>query len=178
MSNTVSPHAHDDNLSSYRILQGKQKITIADRFWSKVDKSGECWLWTTAVTRAGYGKFGPHPGEAVHAHRFVWILTYGAIPDGLLVCHHCDNRLCVRPDHLFLGTSADNNQDCAAKGRNIMQTHPERASQQKLTDEQVREIRQLYASGEMSQYALARRYGVTQANISCIVHYKSWGWLT
>ncbi len=86
-------------------------------FWAKVDKSGDCWLWTAFKNQQGYGRI-----KVLHrpilAHRLAWQLTYGVIKDDeLCVCHHCDVRLCVRPDHLFLGTLRDNNLDRTRKGR-------------------------------------------------------------
>ena len=94
-----------------------------DRFWEKVNKNTEsgCWEWTSALVRGGYGGFATHfPSEGRknnRAHRFAWTLVNGQIPDGLWVLHKCDNRICVNPDHLFLGDSKDNMLDCAAKGR-------------------------------------------------------------
>lgn len=93
---------------------------VADRFWEKVDKSGDCWLWTAATAFWGYGVFqlGRGPGEGiVRAHRWSWEQAHGPIPDGLFVCHHCDTPACVRPSHLFLGTNADNLGDMGRKGR-------------------------------------------------------------
>jgi hypothetical protein len=91
---------------------------LADRFWEKVDKAGGCWLWTAAKGSNGYGNFVAYKGEApTGAHRMSWELTFGEIPDGGFVLHRCDNRLCVRPSHLFLGTQADNLRDMHAKGR-------------------------------------------------------------
>lgn len=86
------------------------------RFWDKVHKTETCWEWSGQRTAQGYGriKIGLQP---VVAHRWMWEQEYGPIPDGTLVCHHCDNPPCVRPEHLFLGTHADNAHDRNYKGR-------------------------------------------------------------
>jgi hypothetical protein len=91
--------------------------TLIDRFWESVEKTSDCWMWKKAITpESGYGAMrwdGPTRG----AHCISWEIHYGPIPEGMSVLHHCDNRPCVRPDHLFLGTLDDNNKDMAAKGR-------------------------------------------------------------
>ena len=87
-----------------------------DRFWSKVDTSGDCWEWTGRMTAAdGYGGIKVLGEQA--AHRVSWVIHHGPVPDGLWVLHHCDNRKCVRPDHLYLGTVQDNNRDAVTRGR-------------------------------------------------------------
>lgn len=96
-----------------------------DRFWNKVDKNGpmpegknlstQCWIWT-AFKEKGYGQFG-YEGKVWKAHRMSWLMTNGPISDGLCVLHTCDNRSCVNPDHLFLGTYDDNNKDRSDKNR-------------------------------------------------------------
>lgn len=147
-------------------------MTTEERFWAKVDKAGDCWEWT-AATRRGYGAFQVESTRTVGAHRFSYILHHGAIGPGLCVCHTCDNRRCVNPTHLFLGTRADNNADCADKGRTLRGSRNHRA---KLDEGQVREIRRRLAKGE-TQTAIAADFGVTVANIGYIRSGKKWGWL-
>lgn len=89
---------------------------LEERFWRRVKKTDGCWEWTGGLLSSGYGAcfVGAY---STGAHRVSWELANGPIPDGLWVLHHCDNRPCVRPDHLFLGTVLDNNRDAIAKGR-------------------------------------------------------------
>lgn len=90
--------------------------TDEERFWSHVDKSGECWIWTASRVPWGYGKTVRNR-EETYAHRYSWEMAYGPIPDGMLVMHSCDNPPCVNPSHLLLGTPKDNMDDMRAKGR-------------------------------------------------------------
>lgn len=88
-----------------------------ERFWSKVNKTDGCWVWTGA-TRSGYGAFR-YKRKVVATHRLSWFLAYGWWPNEWLVCHHCDNRPCVRPEHLFIGSSLDNVNDAINKNRMV-----------------------------------------------------------
>ena len=97
------------------------------RFWSKVRKGDGCWEWAGCRSK-GYGKIAlglesglPKGKRVVKAHRVSWLIHFGPIPDGLFVCHRCDNPPCVRPDHLYLGTCADNSRDMIRKGRGAVQ---------------------------------------------------------
>jgi hypothetical protein len=100
-------------------MRATKPLTV--RFWAKVEKAGpdDCWLWAGATVPNGYGKIsrGGSSGLLL-AHRVSWILAKSEIPEGQLVLHRCDNRLCVNPAHLFLGTHGDNARDMVAKGRN------------------------------------------------------------
>ena len=94
----------------------RPRKSIAERFWSKVDKTGYCWKWIAAKHRQGYGHFKDE-GKVLFAHRVSWEFTNGPIPKGIEVMHSCDNTSCVNPAHLSLGTHKDNMVDMARKGR-------------------------------------------------------------
>jgi hypothetical protein len=182
-----------------------------DRFWAKVNRNGpipchrpelgQCWLWTGTLRGSSeYGHVHLSRTKALIAHRVSYELAHGFIPSGLLVCHKCDVRLCVRPGHLFVGTHLDNMADMVAKGRgtvgdlNGSRLHPERlprgdshparrrpdylprGEQQKsakLTDATVTEARLLSAQG-VSRTAIAGRLGVSVSAVSLAVRRKTW----
>lgn len=117
---------------------------MKDRFLNKIHKTSYCWEWTASRVN-GYGRFGTTGRTVDYAHRVSWNLFKGDIPKGLYVCHKCDNRCCVNPKHLFLGTAKDNMQDASKKGR-IKVPKASSASDEthqvaKLTNTQVKFIR-------------------------------------
>ena len=182
------------------------------RFWGRVQQQyneQQCWVFHGSQ-RGGYGRVRVGKEDialllpGVHdAHRVSWVLHHGAIPDGLFVLHRCDNKLCVRVDHLFLGTKAENNWDKVHKGRhnspsgdqqrlrkypearlfgakNPAYTHPHRKPKgeshgnAKLTWHDVEMIRQQYASGGVTQRQIAEARGLSQVGVSLIVNYRTW----
>jgi Autographiviridae endonuclease len=140
------------------------------RFWSKVEKTNTCWLWTGSKTW-GYGKIEV-AGETVRAHRWAWENEHGPIPEGLLVLHSCDVPACVRPDHLFLGTHADNVADKMGKGRHGAPLG-ERNSFAKLTRGDVVALRTLKRLG-MKAPSLASKFRICRSQVLNIVSRRSW----
>lgn len=141
------------------------------RFWSKVRKSDDgCWEWTGSLDKNGYGQVWIG-GKYRKPHRVTYELTFGNICDGFFVCHKCDNPACVRPDHLFLGTIRDNNNDRTRKGRSA---RGEKVWTCVLTAEKVSEIRRRYEAGNVTQRELASEYGVRQTTIGRIVLRQTW----
>lgn len=142
-------------------------------FWSNVDKNGpvsasgpelgNCWVWIGSKTSNGYGHFRLPQYGSVAVHRYSYQLVFGLIPPNIAVCHKCDNRACVRPDHLFLGTQSENLLDACSKGRGPLQ---------KLSNDQVRSIVQL--SDEHTYQELADMFGVSKSNIGEIMRGTTW----
>lgn len=155
------------------VLADFMKPATVARFWSKVDRRDEdaCWPWSAAKDKDGYGHFAMDDMQA-RAHRASFMIaTRSQVPSGMSVCHSCDNPACVNPAHLFLGTQRDNMRDKVAKGR---QPKGERVHNAKLSESVVREIRDAYARGNVTQQALGDRFGVTRRHIGRIVSLRRW----
>lgn len=144
-------------------------VRIDERFWSKVDRSGECWVWTGAKSK-GYGIFCALGRTAVRAHRVSWWLEHGALPTAH-VLHKCDNPSCVRPAHLFLGTDLDNARDRAAKRRGVHGSSHPRA---KLSESDVRWMRWARAYAGATYVALAKAFGLSYKNTRLAVLGHTW----
>jgi hypothetical protein len=136
-----------------------------------VDSVTGCWNFNGSTAGRGYGQIYGYPKTKL-AHRVSYELHKGAIPSGLCVCHKCDNMKCVNPDHLFLGTVAENNQDMIAKGRGVQSNlpHPkgELHPRTRLSDVQVSEIRELCSNSGMTQTQIGELYGIKHAHVSRI----------
>jgi len=145
---------------------------VIEAFWDNVNPEpmSGCWLWLASCSKSGYGKM-KIAKKNYRAHRASWTLFRGEVPRALLVCHKCDTRSCVNPDHLFLGTSHDNNVDMIRKGR-MSHRSCDRHPDSKLTVDQVVKIRDLSKSVSCSK--LSRDFGVSFPAIKNIVLRKKW----
>ena len=147
--------------------------TFAQRFWKKVyiKSPQECWEWRRYINHGGYGVAGERRQGINTAHRIAYKLTYGDIPNGMHVLHHCDNRSCVNPAHLFLGTNNDNIQDMVTKMR---QAFGEKHPKHKLSEQDVITIRLLYHTTDTTYNALATKFGISKETISGIIAGRIW----
>ena len=154
-----------------------QVVTVnPGRFWSKVRLSEPCWEWTKDFSVHGYGLFR-YARKITHAHRVAWHLTYGEIPAGISVLHHCDNRRCVTPWHLFLGTQKDNIRDMHAKGRWKCR-HPKnqngsRNTEATHTERDIRRMLNLHWAG-LPQTVISELCGISRPQLCMIVNNKAW----
>lgn len=148
-------------------MPGPKPRPASERFWCKVDQSAgpaACWPWLAGIAGRGYGQFYRTKDRPVGAHRFSYELHYGRIPDGLHVCHHCDNPPCVNPAHLFVGTAADNMRDKSWKGRNPgNRTDRGRKLHAIRGDDAVAALAMVMAG--QTQRSVARHFGVSPAAV-------------
>ena len=143
-------------------------------FWGKVDIRGneDCWEWKAGKDTHGYGRFLDKSTDTyLGSHRMSWRIHFGDIPDGMCVCHKCDNPACVNPNHLFLGTHKDNMDDMVSKGRGAT---GEKQPTHKLKELEVFEIRRLYSTGKFTEKMLGKMFRVCFQSISFIVNRKTW----
>lgn len=144
---------------------------VIGQFWLRVDKplGWDCWIWTGCKNKAGYGRMFLRSikTRSITTHRFSYLISKGVIPEGMLVCHRCDNPSCVNPNHLFLGTHRDNVRDCMEKGRR-RKTPPNAKINQKLAVC----IRNEYP--HINQRELCKKYSLSTASISRIINFKAW----
>jgi hypothetical protein len=161
--------------SEYLASQGLSP-TFADRFWDKVlivpyDRG--CWLWTASCHDFGYGQIGKggHLGAPIKSHVASWLLHFGPVPDGMCVCHKCDNPPCVNPSHLFLGTRAENLADMRAKKRGA---RGESHGMKKLTQHQVDRMRSLHIPGVTTYESIGIEFGVSGEMASRIIRNLNW----
>lgn len=156
-----------------------RSMTVIERFMDKVDKREDgCWWWKGGLKSKGYGFFywGPTQKDRGAAHRYAYTHFVGPIPDGLFVCHKCDNPRCVNPEHLFVGTAGDNYRDMAEKGRAFPLQRPSSVGKRhaaKLTMEQITAIRAMREAG-LSYGELADVFGCTASNIGYICRKLTW----
>ena len=168
-------------------MGGTKARPIADRLLAKANKNGPvarpelgpCWMWIGSRNPQGYGhiKTGSRLTKAKTelAHRVAWELERGVIPEGLCVCHKCDNPSCVRVEHMFLGTRADNNHDMDAKGRRVtLAPKGERHGAARLTERDVELMRLAYETLPVSQLDIANAWGISKVGAHAVLRYQTW----
>jgi hypothetical protein len=152
---------------------------IQQRFEEKYEEDPEtgCWEWQAWKKEDGYGRFARSRGDYPYAHRISYQIHKGPIPDGLQINHHCDNRGCVNPDHLYAGTPQENVQDAIERTGFLEGRIGENAVSAKLTASDVREIRERYKREEITHRELAGEYGVSHTAVGRAIRGESWGHL-
>lgn len=164
--------------------QGPFKLSLSEkdllRFWSKVEKTETCWNWIGCVIRNGYGQWG-HSKKVHYAQRVSYFIEHGEYENTLMVLHKCDNRRCVNPSHLFLGTNQDNINDMMSKGRQGKipgnKTVGELRHNSKLTNDQVKSIREMYSNGVLRS-EIAKQFNVTWNCIKAVLNRVTWDHLS
>lgn len=156
-------------------------VTFKRRLFKKINKEGpvpthcphlgKCWVSSHSARTSGHTTIrssNNSDGRLMYTHRAMWIVVHGMIPESLFVLHKCDNPCCVNPDHLFLGTQADNLADMTAKGRD------NRKGNAKLDKEEAAKIRWLYERTNLSQREIAERFDITQPTVSAVICKHRW----
>jgi len=152
----------------------KNKKSVEDRFWSKVNKTESCWLWTGSKSDFGHGQIRID-GRNTVASRYVWEIMKGPITDRLFVLHKCDNPTCVRIDHLFLGTQKDNIKDMHSKGRAFKGNYKGKLNPaSKLTEEEVIRMREMHHESNLNYCELARLFKVHNTTSRAIIKRENW----
>lgn len=156
--------------SKGQFKKGHGFVPIEKRFWKYVKKTSNCWNWIGGINKFGYGRIALKP-KVLLVHRFSYELHKGNIPYDRYVLHSCDNPKCVNPAHLYLGTYKDNSRDMYSRGRAVL---GENRSQAKLKNDQAKEIRELYKTGNYSHRGLASKYNISSAAVFNIIHNKTY----
>ena len=178
---TISRYIRIAELTRKRKYKNNPKLykKYIYEFWNRVIKTNNCWMWNGSRLNSKnknnlvYGIFQIYKNgiqKSYMAHRISWFLKNGDIPDNLMVCHKCDNPLCVNPDHLFLGTNIDNMKDMVSKRRSAS---GDKNGRRKLNEEKIKEIIKRYRTGEYST-SLGREYGVSSGTICSVAEGKTW----
>ena len=153
-------------------------MTKAKEFWNKVDICGEddCWNWTAGKIPAGYGAFAIGR-KNIGTHRLAYEYSVGKIPDGMFVCHRCDNKSCCNPNHLFLGTNSDNMNDMYKKGYGP-NNKGENNGKHKLTSDEVKNIVFLKRTQHLFDKVIANKFNISESIVSRIISGAIWSSVT
>lgn len=152
-----------------------KKPSVKQRFLNKIIKTKSCWIWNAGLFSSGYGQFFNGKNK-ITAHRYSYILHNGTIENNkLVVCHSCDNKKCVNPEHLFLGTQKQNIRDMMSKNRQKFGKHPGQLNgRAKITKKQVDEIRKKYYNEKISALKLGKEYNISESQTLRIIKKQSW----
>jgi hypothetical protein len=148
------------------------KRSNPETFWNNVDKTGSCWTWRGATQKDGYGIL-TYQRKFYLAHRLSYLLAHGIVPDGLNICHTCDNPVCVNPDHLFAGTQLDNVRDMINKSRQV-NLKGSSHGMAKLTEAQVSAIRAEYVPYVVTSRHLSDKYCITVSSVKSVLQHRQW----
>ena len=172
LSKITSRWLHYAASGGYTVILPDIRADRLAKFFNLIDDSGNCWNWTGGANSWGYGYCYPlRSRKSMRCNRLFYILANNVDPGSLCVCHECDNKRCVKPSHLFLGTVAENNDDRARKNRSKDQWG-EKNAYCKLSDADVLRVFELRKLG-MTQECIAAQLGVSRAHVGCILQRKT-----